>query len=651
LKEDVSQRFTMKIVCTVLLLFSLYRIQAQLCTGSLGDPTVHITFGAGANPGPSLPPSVTNYSYLGKDCPDEGQYTLISNSFECFSQAWHVIPADHTPNEARGYFMLVNSASSPGDFYVNTLTGLCANTTYEFAVWVMNVLRPASCDGTGLDPNFTFKIETTTGIVLATYNTNDVARTQTPGWRQLGLFFTTPPGTTSVVCRLTNNTAGGCGNDFAIDDITLSPCGPKVLSKINTNNSDLVEACVDANTSFPLSSTISAGYQNPVVQWQKSDDNGTSWTDIPGATNANYTTPAATAPGSTKYRMIISEAVNSGSANCRVAANVITVNITALPFVQATNYVFGCFGSDVALFASGGSSFSWTGPNGFTSNKQHPVIPKVKYSDAGVYKVVVSTAGGCANSDSTHLDIYPAAHAGISNDVTICEGKSATLTALGGERYRWFPKDGLSNDTVANPVASPLDNTRYKVTVYSPYGCTDTASVMVKVLKKPVANAGADKKTRVGLPVQLNGSVKGVDVSFAWEPSGNMQFSQSLQPKVNPTTDTKYTLIATSNIGCGSSSDEVFVKVYDRVLIPNAFSPNGDGINDSWVIEPLDLFDESVTHVYNRYGQVVYKSSGYSKPWDGTQNGKALPTGNYYYTIDLRINHEPPLTGWVYIVR
>jgi gliding motility-associated-like protein len=638
-------------ICSVFLICSLSHIQAQLCTGSLGDPTVHITFGAGTNPGPALAPNVTGYSYSEKECPDEGQYTLVGNSFDCFGQAWHVIPADHTPNETRGYFMLINAASSPGDFYVNTLTGLCANTTYEFALWAMNVLKPTSCDGAGLDPNLTFKIETTTGILLATYNSNDVARTQTTGWRQLGFFFTTPPGATSVVCRLTNNSAGGCGNDLAIDDITLSPCGPSVTSTITTNNRDIIEACVDANTSFPLLSTISTGYQNPVVQWQKSNDNGVSWTDIPGATNTGYTTPATTTPGSSKYRMIIAEAVNFGSPNCRIAANPITVNITALPFVQATNYVFGCFGSDVALFASGGSVFNWTGPNGFTSNKQHPIIPKVKFSDAGLYKVVVSTAGGCANTDSTRLEIYPAANVSISNDVTICEGRSTTLNAGGGARYKWAPSGGLSNDTLANPVANPVDNTRYLVTVTSSYGCTDTAGVTINVIKKPVANAGADKKTRIGLPVELHGSVKGNNVSHSWEPSGNMQFAESLQPTVSPSVDTKYTLIVTSNLGCGSTSDEVFVKVYDKILIPNAFSPNGDGINDKWVIEPLDLFDESVTHVYNRYGQVVYRSNGYSKPWDGTQNGKPIPSGNYYYTIDLKVNKEPPLTGWVFIAR
>lgn len=421
---------------------------------------------------------------------------------------------------------------------------------------------------------------------------------------------------------------------------------------MNANNSNYIDACIDGNTSFVISSSISAGFQNPAIQWQRSIDNGATWIDIPGAINVSYTTPPSTIPISTKYRMIIAEAANFGSPNCRIAANTVSVNIAPLPFVQATNYVFGCFGTDVALFASGGSTFKWTGPNGFTSNKQHPVIPKVKFSDAGIYKVVVSnSAGSCSNSDSTDLDIYPAATASVNNDISICEGTSTMLRASGGSRYRWFPATGLSSDTIANPVANPLDNTRYTVTVFSDYGCSDTATVTVNVFKKPVANAGPDKKARVGVPVQLNGSVKGNAVSYYWDLSPALLNTQSLQPSVNPSVDTKFTLHATSNVGCGSSSDEVLVKVYQKILIPNAFSPNGDGVNDTWIIEPLDLFDESVTQVYNRYGQVVYKSNGYSKAWNGTHNGKMLPAGNYYYVIDLRVNKEPRITGWVFIVR
>ncbi|HSC39067.1 MAG TPA: gliding motility-associated C-terminal domain-containing protein, partial [Chitinophagaceae bacterium] len=102
--------------------------------------------------------------------------------------------------------------------------------------------------------------------------------------------------------------------------------------------------------------------------------------------------------------------------------------------------------------------------------------------------------------------------------------------------------------------------------------------------------------------------------------------------------------------GCGTATDEVFVRVFQKVTAPNAFSPNGDGINDYWVIDGLDTYPESVTDVFNRYGQRVFHSTGYPRPWDGGFNGRPLPTGTYYYIID-RKNGFPLLTGWVFIVR
>ena len=84
--------------------------------------------------------------------------------------------------------------------------------------------------------------------------------------------------------------------------------------------------------------------------------------------------------------------------------------------------------------------------------------------------------------------------------------------------------------------------------------------------------------------------------------------------------------------------------------MPTAFSPNGDGINDSWRIEALITYPEALVSVYNRYGQLVFKSTGYNKPWDGTRNGKPLPVDTYYYIIDLK-NNIPTIQGSVFIIR
>jgi len=642
----------MKLIAAFLIFLFLYpeRARSQLCTGSLGDPVVHITFGTGTDPGPPLPKGITTYNYIQEGCPADGSYTIRQLTFNCFDNTWFSLAGDHTPDDAGGYYMLVNASEVPGDFYVETIRGLCSNTNYEFATWVMNVLRPSACNGQGIDPNLTFSIETTNGIVLATKTSGNIPEGNAAIWKQYGLFFQTPAGITDVVVRIRNNSPGGCGNDLALDDITFRPCGPTVNATVTGRSGDKITVCEGSNESFVLNGGYAGGYNNPQFQWQVSSNGGQNWIDLDNGNASSYTR-SPTKTGIYYYRMLIAEAGNFNISQCRIASNTVIISVDMLPFVQATNYVLGCFGTDVILYAAGGTKFLWTGPNGFTSTKQRPVLPKIKFTDAGLYKVIVSSDIGCSNSDSTNLVVYPAVTAGINPETSVCEGTPVQLQATGGTRYKWVPSLGLSDDGISNPTAKPKDSTVYTVYIINENGCFDSISTKVHIWQKPVANAGPDKKTRLGMPVRLNGSITGTNVSFFWTSSSFLTATSVLQPYTNSPQDITYTLQVISNLGCGSNSDDVKVKVYEKLIIPNAFSPNGDGINDSWIVEPLDLFTESVTEVYNRYGQLVYRSNGYSRPWDGTRNGVPLPVGNYYYVIDLKNNNEPKLTGSIMILR
>lgn len=624
-------------------------IHAQLCSGSLGDPVVNITFGEGSGSGPALSRSQTSYDYSGSTCPKPGEYSLLNLSFGCFENSWHTLSGDHTPGDAGGYYMLVNSEANNGNLVVYSVKGLCPNTTYEFATWVKNALRPTACNRAGVDANLQLTIETTSGSILASYKSGEISEEESPEWKQYGVLFKTSSVETDLVLRITNTASSGCGNVMAIDDITVRPCGPKVDVRVASNGLNSIEVCEGAEASFLLTSDYGAEFSNPSFQWQ-TEAEGSGWTDIPGANSRNYLTQL-TGAGIYLYRMIIADAARFSSPQCRIFSSEVAINIQRAPFVQATNYVYGCVGGDVSLMAGGANKYFWTGPNGYTSNLQSPLLPKVQYSDSGMYMVTGTTNLGCQKSDSTILKVYPNATAASSNGTFICEGKSAALAASGGVRYQWEPPTGLSSDTVAAPQASPTDNTIYKVKVTNKYGCSDTASIQVNVWKKPQADAGTDLKTRSGLPVSLMGTAKGSDVSWFWTPSIDISAPLKLNPLVNPPRTAAYTLHVTSAHGCGTSTDDVLVKVFDTIVIPNAFSPNGDGINDTWLIEPLNLFNESITEVYNRYGQVVYRSRGYNTPWNGKNNGRPIPAGTYYYIIDVRVNKEPQFTGSVTIVR
>lgn len=624
---------------------------AQLCTGSLGDPVVNITFGTGGNPGPPLASGVTNYNYVFNSCPNDGMYTIASSTAGCFGNSWHSLSEDHTPGDVNGYMMLINASFSPGVFYLDTVRNLCGGTTYEFSAWLLSMLKSFSCSGNGIKPNITFSIETVTGTVIQSYMTGDIPNLGSPQWNQYGFFFTLPPVYSELVLRMTNNAPGGCGNDLALDDITFRPCGPKVgaafanVSGIN----DTVNYCITDNKTISISGNVQAGYINPAFQWQQSTDSGNTWIDIPGATTTIYTRTFSAA-GVFQYRMESAETGNIGTVKCRVASNVLTINIDNIPVPHASNSSPVCVNLPVTLVATNGYTYQWSGPNGFSSSLASPVIAAATVANAGRYYVLVNTKGGCSKQDSTLVIVSSLPVADAGSDVSICESNSINLRASGGFRYSWTPITGLSDPAVANPIASPLSTTTYTVAVSNQFNCTASDSVRVTVLTKPVANAGPDKKITEGQSTVLNGTMGGDTASHFWTPAQYIDNTNSLTPTVNPVNDFIYTLHVVSGNGCGAATDDVFVRVFKKIIIPNAFSPNADGINDVWNIEALETYPESETNVFNRYGQLVFHSKGYGKPWDGRLNGKSLPVGTYYYTVD-RKNNFPLLSGWIMIIR
>ncbi|MEN9686533.1 MAG: hypothetical protein RLZZ28_2319, partial [Bacteroidota bacterium] len=208
---------------------------SQLCTGSLGDPVVNITFGNDNTANGPLKPGVTNLSYNPGGCPNDGQYSIANLMFGCFNNTWFLLAGDHT-QDVGGRYMVINASFEPSDFYVDTVSGLCGNTVYEFAAWAANVLRPSACGGAGIKPNLSFRIETITGQVLQTVNSGDIPNSSSILWQQYGTYFTTPSGTGTVVLRITNNSKGGCGNDLMLDDITFRPCGPKITAYVSTDS-------------------------------------------------------------------------------------------------------------------------------------------------------------------------------------------------------------------------------------------------------------------------------------------------------------------------------------------------------------------------------------------------------------------------------
>jgi gliding motility-associated-like protein len=181
-------------------------------------------------------------------------------------------------------------------------------------------------------------------------------------------------------------------------------------------------------------------------------------------------------------------------------------------------------------------------------------------------------------------------------------------------------------------------------------GCASSISQTVIINPTPIADAGPDKTVLEGGYVVMSPTlVTGIPVTYTWTPATYLNDAAIAKPQASPPTDFTYTLTVTSDKGC-TTSDDVFIKLLKDLTIPNIFSPNGDGIHDTWVIEHLDSYPGCEVQIYNRYGQMVQRFVNYTTPWDGRINGREAPVGTYYYIIDPK-NGRKPRTGFVDIIR
>lgn len=216
---------------------------------------------------------------------------------------------------------------------------------------------------------------------------------------------------------------------------------------------------------------------------------------------------------------------------------------------------------------------------------------------------------------------------------TICRGASFTpQVSSNAASYSWSPSAGVSNTTIANPVLSPQNTTTYTVTG-TLGSCTIQRTVTVTVFEGATANAGPDAIILTGDVYQMLSS--GSAGSYLWTPSTGLSSATVLSPSASPQTTTTYTLTVTSPQGC-TASDQMTLTVVPYCIKPmNAFTPNGDGINDRWLITDGNCLIGVRAQVFNRYGSRVFESPNYDNTWDGTYKGKPLPDGTYYYVLEF----------------
>lgn len=377
---------------------------------------------------------------------------------------------------------------------------------------------------------------------------------------------------------------------------------------------------------IPAPSTFLTGPHNlcqgDTNQWHSSFINSTyySWT-APGGiiTDTANNVIDITYPNTGNYSITMN-AINM----CGSATNTYTVQVIPYPLVSAGADTMICSGGSVTMSTPTGTGYSYVWNNGsgnFATTNSVTVTPTVTTQ----YVVsVTSPIGGCTSRDTVVVnlsdlsDTLAFTEAGCSND----DG-TATSTPTGGNppyTYQW------SNGQTTNIITGLIPGT-YDVVITDGSGCTYTAFANVTGITGLNVDAGTSVTITQGQSTMLNGT--GGQGSYIWTPGTGLSCTNCQNPVASPSVTTTYTLTCSDSIGCVQTDTvTVFVDVYcGEVFVPNAFSPNDDGQNDVLYarIDPLCLTSFEFV-VFNRWGQVVFRTEDPTIGWDGVFNGVKCET-------------------------
>jgi gliding motility-associated-like protein len=292
-------------------------------------------------------------------------------------------------------------------------------------------------------------------------------------------------------------------------------------------------------------------------------------------------------------------------------------------------------------------TYNWFGPGDFSSDQE-------SLSDLapGLYVLDVLDQNGCQTSDSTTIDILFELEVSVGDDFAICPSELPTNLVgdlTGGDFYYWV----LEGDTVSQSnefvLSAGSEDILTLILIGSNGTCSETDTVNVEVFDSPNVDAGEDLRVFTEEVFTLGGNPTSTEeVTYFWQPNPGGIFETNVANPVGfLTASQEFTVSVTDQNGC-MATDSIFVEVLPELVITSGFTPNGDGTNDLWIIDNIELFPEMVVHVYNRWGVEVFESQGYNAniAWDGTYNGTILPSGTYYYAIELNDARFPePLTG------
>ncbi|MEN9523523.1 MAG: hypothetical protein RL065_1900 [Bacteroidota bacterium] len=353
-----------------------------------------------------------------------------------------------------------------------------------------------------------------------------------------------------------------------------------------------------------------------------------SWQPNYSIDNIHLDTPRISPDTSTLYIVTV-----TSPYGC-VYQDSIKVNVITNIQHSVTNDTSICYGDTIRLHASstepGTIKYLWQ--TNYNISKLDTSSPLIWPKTTTEYSVLIRS-GKCGNFDTTKVTILPLCTPYAGNDIIICKNYNTTLQATTGTYYNWKPNYNISDTALQFPTVFPEKTTTYYLSVVDTNICTKPGydSVVVFVDSFHYAYAGNDTNVVVNIPFKLKAEG---GTYYQWFPSTGLDYPTAQIPNCALQADQVYVVKVTNENGC-FAYDTVKVSVFPEVvaLMPNAFTPNGDGVDDELIpiyagFRRLDYF-----FIYNRWGEKVFTTNLMYIGWDGTFNSKPCEVGTYVYYI------------------
>ncbi len=317
--------------------------------------------------------------------------------------------------------------------------------------------------------------------------------------------------------------------------------------------------------------------------------------------------------------------------------------ITSANTIISPQCIQGMLGS-ISLSVQGGvAPYSYVWSTTDTVNMIDSLI-------AGNYDYTVTDSLGCILQSTIILnDSSSIAITNSGNDI-FCDGDSVTLnvTSYSGVSYQWYHDNVLlTNDTLTQ--LNVWQSGDYTVTATAGCGVFNAGPQTITVNLLPLVIVSNDANITCDSTITLTA---GGGVNYSWNPASLCETPNNITTTVNPQETTVFTVTVTDINGC-SVLDSIHVNVTcDTLFIPEGFSPNGDGVNDYFVISNIERYPDAVLKIFNRWGDLVYKKINYDNSWNGFSNtdfvrmGDELPEGTYFYVFDSG-KDEGSQTGYI----